>query len=467
MSEQTGLKGTAKEEFGSGQASTRSIRVLSLLVSAGAELATLAIFAILLVTKTLTLTGFILGLLLVSAAITTAISMYYYFATKTPGGAPAGEASRFNLNIYDSSFDGIVTFDLEGNIKDCNQAFADMLDYSREELEGINNAEITPEEWHVVDEDAYVNQMQKSGFSDEYTKEYTGRDGTAFPVSLRVWRLDDREGRQIGSWAIVSDISDRKRYESFIYDTILRLEKAHERLQEMDTLKTGFVSVVSHELRSPLTTVQTSLTALKSIPPNASPEEKEQLLGTLDRGVLRLSRLIDDTLDLTRIESGQLKLKLEPVDAVELAKKLAAAFEPRFAAKGVALNVLAPEGPCMGMQDQGRTEQVLVNLIENALKFTDVGTVTFQVECNPNRVIYSVSDSGPGIPPELHQKIFEKFFSTEEPHESEKGGIGIGLAICKGIVEAHGGGIWVESRKGEGSTFIFDIPREPGYDGLS
>ena len=457
MNEQTG-----EEELVFGREDTRSIRVLSLLISAGAELITLVIFAVLLATRTLSLMGFILGLALVSAAITTSVSIYYYVLTKTPAGAPAGGESMFNLNIYDSSLDGIVIFDLGGDIADCNQAFADLLDYGCDELRGLKNSDITPREWLPVDEDVNENQVKESGFSDEYAKEYVRRDGTVLPVSLRVWRLDDREGAQVGTWAIVKDISDRKRYESFIYDTILRLEKANERLQEMDTLKMGFVSVVSHELRSPLTTVQTGLTALEKMPPDAPPEVREQLFGTLDRGVRRLSRLIDDTLDLTRIESGQLKLKLEPVGSVELLKKLAAAYEARFAVKGIALNVEVPDDPCVGMQDAGRIEQVLTNLVENALKFTDTGTVTVMVECNPNRVIYSVSDSGPGIPPELHQKIFEQFFSTEEPHESEKGGIGLGLAICKGIVEAHGGGIWVESRKGEGSTFIFDIPREAG-----
>jgi|SRR5450756_873667 len=464
MSEQLGSKGTGKKDLGYDWEDTRSLRVLSLLLAIGAELITLVIFAILLVTRTLSLTGFVLGLALVSAAVTTSVSFYYYVMAKAPGGPPAGEESMFNLNIYDSSLDGIVIFDMGSNITDCNEAFADLLDYSLEELGGLNNSEITPEEWLVVDEDVRENQVKKSGFSDEYTKEYVRRDGTVFPVSLRVWRLDDKDGGQVGTWAIVKDISDRKRYESFIYDTILRLEKAHERLQEMDALKLGFVSVVSRELRSPLTTVQASLTALKEMPPDAAPGVWEQLLGTLDRGVLRLSRLVDDTLDLTRIESGQLNLNLEPADAVELLQKLSAAYEARFAAKGIALNIEVPEGPCVGMQDSTRVEQVLVNLMENALKFTDEGSVTVSVECNPNRIIYSVSDSGPGIPPELHQKIFEQLFSTEEPHESEKGGIGLGLAICKGIIEAHNGGIWVESRKGEGSTFIFDIPRDAGTD---
>jgi PAS domain S-box-containing protein len=464
MSEQLESKGAGKAEPAYGREDTRSIRVLSLLLFIGAELIGLVLFAVLLVTKTLSPLGFFLGLALVSAAITTSISIFYYVTVRPPGVAPTAEESTFNLNIYDSSLDGIVIFDPGGNITDCNEAFANMLDYGREELRGLNNDEITPKEWLPVDKDVNENQVKKSGFSDEYTKEYVRRDGTVFPVSLRVWRLDDNEGVQIGSWAIVKDISDRKRYESFIYDTILRLDKAHERLQEMDTLKMGFVSVVSHELRSPLTTVQTSLTALKEMPPGASPDMREQLLGTLGRGIARLARLIDGTLDLTRIESGMLKLRLEPVDAVELLRKLAAGFEVRFAAKGIALNIEVPDSPCVGMQDPGRIDQVLVNLLENALKFTDEGAVTVRIECNPNRIIYSVSDSGPGIPPELHQKIFEQFFSTEEPHESKKGGIGLGLAICKGIVEAHGGGIWVESRKGEGSTFMFDIPGDAGPD---
>src|SRR5450756_915898 len=118
MSEQLGSKGTGKKDLGYDWEDTRSLRVLSLLLAIGAELITLVIFAILLVTRTLSLTGFVLGLALVSAAVTTSVSFYYYVMAKAPGGPPAGEESMFNLNIYDSSLDGIVIFDMGSNITD-------------------------------------------------------------------------------------------------------------------------------------------------------------------------------------------------------------------------------------------------------------------------------------------------------------------------------------------------------------
>ena len=104
---------------------------------------------------------------------------------------------------------------------------------------------------------------------------------------------------------------------------------------------------------------------------------------------------------------------------------------------------------------------MLTNLVENALKFTEEGEVVIRLERTPNRVIYSVSDTGPGVPPELHEKIFEKFYTPSLPESGNKPGIGLGLAISRGIVKAHGGSMWVESHENAGVTFAFDLPGDP------
>jgi len=133
-------------------------------------------------------------------------------------------------------------------------------------------------------------------------------------------------------------------------------------------------------------------------------------------------------------------------------------FELAFQNKGLGLLLAGSDGRCDVTLDPRRIEQVLTNLVDNALKFTDSGQVVVGVERVPEGVVFSVADSGPGIPTELHQKIFEKFFSLDLSSRTGKQGVGLGLALCKGIVEAHGGRIWVESRKGEGTTFSFLIP---------
>ena len=261
---------------------------------------------------------------------------------------------------------------------------------------------------------------------------------------------------------MVRNMSERVLYENFMRDTIIRLEQANDRLHELDRLKTELVAVVSHELRAPLGTIESSLNAMRSLQPGGSLEEREELIRILDRGVQRLTNLVDDLMDITRIESGQLKLDIEDVEAVGLASRVVDSFESMFAGKGLEISLDHSDGRCEGRFDPGSIEQVLTNLVDNALKFTDKGRVAVRVVCNPDNAIFSVADSGPGIPPELHQKVFEKFFSLDVESRGGKQGIGLGLAICKGIVEAHGGRIWVESRKGGGTTFSFVIPSDYG-----
>lgn len=362
-------------------------------------------------------------------------------------------------NLFETASDGIVYSNTDGVILQCNEAFASMLEYERDELEGLSLRDVTPPEWLRVDDDIYRNQLLRAGQSDEYYKEYVKKDGTMLPCTVKAWLVYDRGDTPMGAWAVVKDMSERKLYEDFIRDTLVRLEDAYERLQETDQLKTEFVAVVSHELRAPLGALQTSLNSLLAIKSESGPDE-ERLLGVLKRGVARLSRLIDDLMDIARIESGQLKLEREHVSAGEIASRVVKMYEDSFLEKGISLDLASPDGPCSLMCDSRRVEQVLTNLIDNALKFTGTGGVTVEVDCTPNHVIYAVTDTGPGVPPELHAKIFEKFFSAPGTNDTSPG-IGLGLAISKGIVQAHGGSMWVETHGDSGVTFTFDLPRRP------
>ncbi|MFH1149594.1 MAG: PAS domain-containing sensor histidine kinase [Actinomycetota bacterium] len=360
--------------------------------------------------------------------------------------------------LYETSMDGILHTDMEGTVLECNKAFAEMLGYLPAELKGKTYFDITPGKWRGVDWDVITNQLLVTGHSDKYFKEYVRKDGSLVPVSVRAWLDEDEAGELSGIWARAEDISEQKRYEDFIRETIIRLEQANDRLREMDMLKTEFVAVVSHELRAPLAAIESALAAMKAI--NAASEDPRpaQLMSVLNRGVVRLSHLVDDLLDITRIESGQLRLEQVEVDPVELASRVVETYRARAEEKGVNLTLASNGGPCASICDPRRVEQVLVNLVDNALKFTPGGEVRVDVECAPYRAVYSVTDSGPGIPPELQDRVFEKFFSSPPVVESGTQGTGLGLAICRGIVEAHGGKMWVDSDTGRGATFHFEIP---------
>ncbi len=410
---------------------------------------------------------FLTAFLIFTTLILVIVAAAYLYARGALLRASAGQAlledkmhesqERYRA-LFQSSADGIVYTDNSGRILECNQAFAGMLGYESEDLKEMTYRELTPADWHQVDEDIVDSQMKNSGYSDEYMKEYLRQDGSRLPVSTRAWVVYDAGGEPSGAWAMVRNMSERVQYESFMRQTIVRLEQANDRLHELDRLKTELVSMVSHELRAPLGAIESSLSAMRSLQADGSPGEREELIRILDRGVARLTNLVDDLMDMTRIESGQLKLEPQEADAVDLASRVVRNFEVAFAAKGLGITLESPDGRGPGRFDPGRVEQVLTNLVDNALKFTDEGEVTVKVVSNTDNTIFSVADTGSGIPPELHREVFEKFFSLDTESRGGKQGVGLGLAISKGIVEAHGGRIWVESHKGGGTTFCFSIP---------
>jgi PAS domain S-box-containing protein len=366
------------------------------------------------------------------------------------------ESEEHYRTLFETSFDGIVYTDMKGCIVACNQSYANMLDYEMDELIGTNVWDLTPVEWQSVDREIIENQLLPSGYSDRYEKRYRRKDGTLVPVNMRAWVVYDASGRPAGAWARVEDISERKQYEDFLRQTIIRLEQANDRLREVDKLKTEFVGIVSHELRAPLATVESGLAAMKTLGEEATADQRRELIAVLGRGLGRLGNLVDDLLDITRIESGQLKLELKPVNTVELARRAMEPYQERFQQKGVELGLEHTDSERPVLCDARRVEQVLTNLLDNALKFTSDGAVIVNLESTPTRVICTVTDSGSGIPPSLQQQVFEKFFTGGSP--DGKQGVGLGLAISRGIVDAHGGSMWVESRRGSGATFGFELP---------
>ncbi len=451
-----------------GRQETRKLNLLALGVTAAGECVFLAASLAFLASGRVTLGVFLVGLIVFTASIL-AIVLVSRLLVKNIWLRALAERSEMERRLresqeryktlFESSADGIVYTDNGGAILECNRAFADMVGYKPDELKGKTYHELTPAEWHQVDSDIIESQLSNIGYSDEYMKEFLEKGGGRVPVSVRAWLAYDRGGKPTGAWAMVRDMSERIQYENFMRETIVRLEQANDRLRELDRLKTELVAVVSHELRAPLGAIESSLNAMRSIQVgSSSSEEREELIRILDRGVQRLSHLVDDLMDITRIESGQLKLETETVDALELAERVVKSFELAFQNKGLRLLLAGSDGRCDVKLDPRRIEQVLTNLVDNALKFTNSGQVVVGVERVPEGVVFSVADSGPGIPTELHQKIFEKFFSLDLSSRSGKQGVGLGLALCKGIVEAHRGRIWVESRKGEGTTFSFLIP---------
>ena len=237
------------------------------------------------------------------------------------------------------------------------------------------------------------------------------------------------------------------------------LRAANERLQELDRMKDDFVSTVSHELRTPLTSIR-AFAELLFDRPDTPPEKRQQFLGIILKETERLTRLIDQILDLAKIESGRAQWHTEALDLRELVQDAAAATSQLFDDKGVALETRLPEGVPRVAADRDRLQQVLLNLLSNAVKFSPGGSgrVRIELALEPGRVRVDVGDNGIGIEPREHESIFEKFHQVGDTLTDKPRGTGLGLPISRRIVRQFGGELWVESVPGRGATFSFTLP---------
>jgi CheY-like chemotaxis protein/anti-sigma regulatory factor (Ser/Thr protein kinase) len=270
-------------------------------------------------------------------------------------------------------------------------------------------------------------------------------DGTTFPAAVTVAGL--RSGREItGAVVTFRDISER---------------------YAIDRMKDEFVSVVGHELRTPLTSIRGSLGLLAGGVLGDIPPQAERMLEIAISNTDRLVRLINDILDLERIQAGRLQLELGPQEARRLLESTVQVVGATAAQKGVELRVEAGDEWILG--DHDRLVQALTNLVGNAVKFSPEGAaVALRATSDGDEVRLEVRDSGRGIPPDDVDRIFERFEQVDASDARELGGTGLGLAIARSIIDQHGGRIWAESEPGEGATFVIALPalrpEQPGTE---
>jgi signal transduction histidine kinase/DNA-binding response OmpR family regulator len=227
--------------------------------------------------------------------------------------------------------------------------------------------------------------------------------------------------------------------------------------RELQRLKNEFTSVVSHELRTPLTSIRGSLGLMAGGALGAMPPDAQRMLDIAVDNTDRLVRLVNDILDLERIESGEVAMRMEPSPAAEIVLEAVREMEGAAAQAGVVLE--AHVAPVLVMGDRDRLVQTLVNLIGNAIKFSPAGAaVRAHVARAGNHGVFQVEDEGRGIPADKLETIFQAFEQVDASDSREKGGTGLGLAICRMIVERHGGRIWAQSVADEGSTLAFTVP---------
>lgn len=341
--------------------------------------------------------------------------------------------------IVDTVLEGIITIDDSGVIETVNPAACRTFGYESDEVIGKNVSMLMPEPFRGA-HDGYIRNYLATGKAKiiGIGREVLGqhKDGSTFPMELSVAPMTVADRKMFTG--VVRDITERKR---------------------IDEMKNEFVSTVSHELRTPLTSIKGSLGLLRGGLVADLPDKARRMIDIAYQNSDRLVRLINDILDVEKIEAGMMKYEIVPVKAGEL---LAVAVETNRGfgdEHGVSITLDEPLPDVTVKADRDRMMQVLANLLSNAIKYSpEGGAVSVSATLKDQVLRVSVADRGPGIPEKFHESLFAKFAQADSSDTREKGGSGLGLAISKAIVEQHGGSIGFETEIGKGTTFHFDLP---------
>jgi PAS domain S-box-containing protein len=338
---------------------------------------------------------------------------------------------------------GMALVSLDGRFLTVNQALCDLLGYDRSELTGIGFADVT----HPDDRDRTGDFLRCVLSGEEHPLQaetrYLRKDGQIVWGMLSTSLIHDDRGRPASFIAQMVDVT---------------------RAREVERLKSEFVATVSHELRTPLTSVSGYVDLLLDGAAGELPEAADAFLTIVQSNARRLVSLINDLLDISRIEAGRLELRRMEVDLARAVGEIATSFQPQLRAKEQRLRLEIAEDAPPVWADAERVTQILANLLSNAHKYSPTGSeivVTVQRDALGSRV--EVIDHGVGMSAADQARLFEKFYRVPSSGAALETGTGLGLAITRSLVELHGGAIWVRSTPGEGSAFVFNLPAA-GHD---
>lgn len=344
--------------------------------------------------------------------------------------------------IVESIADPIIVTDNEGLVVLMNKAAEEVLDTDAEALAGKPlEAILKDERWGRDSVQGTVGQQGSPARDTLLTLERKGKKLYLRPRQTSI--LDENQEVE-GTVTLLQDVT---------------------RFKDLDQMKTEFLATVSHEFRTPLTSINMTVDILsKEVVGQINPKQRELLTAARD-DCERLGKLVKELLDLSKLEAREQGLKLESVDVRELIDESLKSLQLPFKEKHISVRTVVDPNVSTLTGNRQQLTWVVTNLASNALRHTDEnGLVTISVAKEDNTVLVAVTDTGPGIPVEAQATIFDKFVQIKEPSETTPGSVGLGLAIAREVVEAHDGKIWVESEEGKGSTFYVALPLKVNTD---
>lgn len=336
--------------------------------------------------------------------------------------------------IVESSDDAIVSKTLDGIITSWNAAAERLFGYSAEEAVGKHITLIIPVELYKEEEEI-IRKLRQGIRIEHFETVRLRKDGRLIDVSLSISPVKDDTGKIVGAAKIARDIRERK---------------------ELERRKDEFISIASHELKTPISALKGFTQLLQRRFQGHSDEESARFLARMDAQINRLTILISDMLDVSKMQEGQLVYRMESFDLAELVKEIMENVQGTTQKYQLLLQKTV-KAQIYG--DRDRIGQILMNLLTNAIKYSPTaGRIIVSMAIAEENVVVSVQDYGIGIPEDKQERIFQRFYQVNEPAGKTSPGLGIGLYIAKQIIERHHGRLWVQSRKGEGSIFSFSLP---------
>lgn len=375
---------------------------------------------------------------------------------------PENEYKQFkeNSNIYKQMFQfspfAIIIHDMEMNIIEVNKKATEQFGYSSREMLAMTVTDLHTEE--SLEQSSRVLESMQTKDNLRVETSFTRKDGSVFFAEATPFKYKLGEKPLIHVY--IQDITQRRENE-------LKVVQAMEKAEESDRLKSAFLANMSHEIRTPMNGILGFIRMLKK--PFLKNKERQQYIETIEKSGERMLRIIDDIINISKIEAGIVESEIRQTDVNEQIEYLYTFFRPEVESRGLKFNFSRPllSSEAIVETDHEKLVAVLANLLKNAIKYTQQGTIDFGYEPKGDFLEFYVKDTGIGIPKERQEAVFKRFVQADLADKEARQGAGLGLAISKAYVEMLGGNMWVESKTGKGSAFYFTIPYKTGKQNIA